>query len=132
MIISAKVTNSYQKHSVTVKTNDNKQTLSIPGKKEGLGSAINGGELLFLALATCFCNDIYREAKKKGINITKVEVEASGEFSSEGEPGHSITYQAKVEGDASKVEIDELIRHTDKVSEIQNTLRKGVPVKLAH
>jgi hypothetical protein len=34
---------------------------------DGGGSSANGGELLCLALATCYCNDVYREAKKRGI-----------------------------------------------------------------
>lgn len=81
-------------------------------------------------MATCFCNDIYREAKKKKIYITKVEVEASGEFSVEGESGYSISYSAKLEGDATDEDLNELIKHTDKMAEIQNTLRKGVKVTL--
>tara|TARA_R110002020_G_scaffold288220_3_gene503700 strand:- start:2660 stop:2887 length:228 start_codon:yes stop_codon:yes gene_type:complete len=52
----------------------------------GLGSAINDGELLFLAISTCFCNDLYREAKKRGIEIDSVQVETTGEFSEEGVP----------------------------------------------
>jgi uncharacterized OsmC-like protein len=95
-----------------------------------MGSSVNGGELLCLALATCFCNDIYREAKKKNISVTKVIVEASAEFSAAGEPGYNIQYKAKLEGDASDEELLELIRHTDKVAEIQNTLRSGVKVSL--
>ncbi len=67
---------------------------------------MNGGELLLLSLATCFCNDIYREADKKGIIITRVSVEVSGEFAAEGQPGINISYSAKLEGDAT----DEVLR----------------------
>ncbi len=130
MKITAKVENSLHAHNVTVQTNDAVQALTIPGKSTGPGSAVNGGELLCLALATCFCNDIYREAKKKSINITKVMVEASGEFSAEGEPGYNITYKAQLAGDATDEELAALIRHTDQVAEIQNTLRAGVKVAL--
>lgn len=130
MKITAKVENSFNKNVVTVQTNDIVQEITIPGNSTGMGSSVNGGEFLCLALATCFCNDIYREAKKKNIRITKVSVEASGEFSAEGEPGYNMQYQAKLEGDASDEELVELIKHTDKVSEIQNTLRAGVKVSL--
>jgi uncharacterized OsmC-like protein len=29
---------------------------------------------LFLALASCYCNDIYREAAKRNIKVERVEV----------------------------------------------------------
>jgi organic hydroperoxide reductase OsmC/OhrA len=64
MKISAKVQNSEGQHHVILRTNDNVHSLTIPPKPAGFGSSANGGELLFLALATCYCNDIYREAAK--------------------------------------------------------------------
>ncbi len=130
MIITAKVQNSLHSHQVSVQTNDTAQALSIPAKPTGLGSAVNGGELLCLALATCFCNDIYREAKKKNLTITRVTVEASAEFAAEGQAGYNISYRAHLEGDASGEELAALVRHTDAVAEIQNTLRAGVQVSL--
>ena len=130
MKITATVENSFTKNTVTVQTNDVAQELIIPSKLTGMGSSVNGGEFLCLALATCFCNDIYRESIKKNISITKVLVQASAEFATEGEPGYNITYKATLEGDASDEELAQLIRHTDKVSEIQNTLRAGVKVTL--
>jgi uncharacterized OsmC-like protein len=30
-----------------------------------------------LARATCFCNDVYREAAKMGIDVSQVDVECS-------------------------------------------------------
>lgn len=132
MVITAKVENSLNKNLVTVQTNNVAQELSISGKPTGFGSSVNGGELLCLALATCFCNDIYREAQKKNINVTRVTVEASAEFAAPGEPGYNIRYKAALEGDASDEELAELLRHTDKVAEIQNTLRTGVKVTLLH
>jgi uncharacterized OsmC-like protein len=57
--------------------------------------------LLFLALATCFCNDIYREAAKR-LKVQSVEVIVSGEFGGEGEPGSNIEYKAKIESDGSE------------------------------
>jgi uncharacterized OsmC-like protein len=87
--------------------------------------------LLFLALATCYCNDIYREAGKRGIAVEQVEVNVEGEFGAEGEPARNVTYRAKVVAQASESEIRDLIRHTDTVAEIQNTLRVLTPVTLA-
>ena len=65
MKISAHVNNSQGNYQVTLKTGETQHALDIPSKLTGFGSSANGGELLFLALATCYCNDIYREADKK-------------------------------------------------------------------
>lgn len=86
--------------------------------------------MLFLALATCYCNDIYREAAKRDIEVDRVEVEVTGNFEAEGKPGSNIVYRAKVDAKASPEEIRELLSHTDTVAEIQNTLRVGTAVKL--
>jgi uncharacterized OsmC-like protein len=102
----------------------------IPPRPSGYGSSANGGELLFLALATCYCNDIYREAAKRGLNIEQVEVTVEGDFGAEGDPAKNVTYRAKVTGQASEAEIRELISHTDQVAEIHNTLRVITPVIL--
>jgi len=73
MKISAAVQNSAGQHHVTLRTNDNVHSLAIPPKPTGFGSSANGGELLFLALATCYGNDIYREAAKRGIKVNKLK-----------------------------------------------------------
>jgi uncharacterized OsmC-like protein len=130
MKISASIKSSFQLHETTVQTNDAEKTIPIPPKATGFGSSINGGELLMLSLATCFCNDIYREAAKKNIAVSSVEVTVTGEFGGEGEPGSNFSYKAHVVSDAPAAEIEELIRHTDKVAEVQNTLRKGLNIKL--
>lgn len=132
MKISAQVENSAGSHKVTLKTNDNVHSLDIPPKAGGFGSSTNGGELLFLALATCYCNDIYREAAKRGIKVDQVEVEVEGDFGVEGAPAENVTYRAWVAAQASEEEIRELMKHTDTVAEIQNTLRKVTPVTLSH
>lgn len=130
MNISARVTNAKEYHSVSLRTGAREQSLSIQPKDEGYGSSINGGELLFLALATCYCNDVYREAKKRGIDVSAVEVEVSGTFGAEGEAARDIRYHANVTSSAPRAEIFDLMRHTDAVAEIQNTLRSGVGVEL--
>ena len=133
MKISASVQNSFQSHEVVLETNGSRRALTIAPKDGGFGSSANGGELLFLALATCYCNDIYREAAKRNIEIERVEVTVEGEFGAAGEPAKNITYHARVTAaKASREEIESLIRDTDKVAEIQNTLRAGNEVKLTN
>ncbi len=128
MKIISRVDNSEGHHGITLTTGENTRSIGIPPKASGFGSSASGGELLFLALATCYCNDIYREAAKRGMKVERVEVEVEGEFGAEGEPGRNITYHAWITAHASEVDIRELIRHTDTVAEIQNTLRQSTPV----
>jgi uncharacterized OsmC-like protein len=131
MKITAKVENSKDHHQVTLQTNDNVHSIVIPPKSTGYGSSANGGELLFLALATCYCNDIYREAAKRNILVERVEVNVEGDFGAEGEHAKNVTYHAKVSAQASEQEIQDMMRFVDTVAEIQNTLRIETPVVLS-
>lgn len=124
MKISARVENHAGQHHVALRTDGHDHSISIPPKAAGSGSSVNGGELLFLALATCYCNDNYREAAKRQIQVEQVEVEV------EGEPAKNIAYRAKVTARASEDEIRALMDQTNRVAEIQNTLRYGTPVRL--
>ncbi len=131
MTIIAGIKNTISQNDIILSTNGNQKSIQLPVKSEGRGVSVNGGELLFLALATCFCNDIYREAGKRKMNIISVDVKVTGEFGSEGEPARNISYSVTIEAPAhSEEEIQMLIRETDRVAEIQNTIRKGVDVNL--
>ena len=130
MQITAIVKNSATGHEVIVRTGNSAQSLSVPPKDPGKGSAINGGEFLMLALATCYCNDLYREAERLAIPIEGVEVEASAEFPGVGLAATNITYRATVSSSASDSAVAQLLRETDAVAEIHNTVRAGVPVEL--
>ena len=131
MKISARVQNSKDNHQVTLQTNDNAHSIVIPPKPTSYGSSANGGELLFLALASCYCNDIYREAAKRNMQVEGVEVDVDGDFGAEGEPAKNVTYLAKVFARATEDEIRERMKFTDTAAEIQNTLRMETPVVLA-
>ncbi|WP_263410900.1 OsmC family protein [Terriglobus tenax] len=130
MIISARVTNEGGRHHTVVRTGGNEQAVAIAAKAAGSGSSVNGGELLFLALATCYCNDIYREAAERGIDVQSIEVEVTGRFGGKGEPAQQITYRAAMRSTASEEEALALMHHTDSVAEIHNTLRQGMPVTM--
>ncbi|HLP75839.1 MAG TPA: OsmC family protein [Candidatus Paceibacterota bacterium] len=131
MKISAQVRNGGGEHHITLLTNDRASGLSIAPKPGGGGSSVNGGELLFLALATCYCNDVYREAAKRGISVRNLEVFVEGEFTAEGAAARNVSYRAKVTAEGSEAEIKALLEHTDRVAEVQNTLRSGIPVALS-
>ena len=40
---------------------------------------VHGGELLHLAVAGCVSNDLFREASRQGIELTRVVITADGE-----------------------------------------------------
>ena len=131
MKVRAGVQNSFGSHKVSLQTNGERHDIVIAPKTTGFGSNINGGELLFLALATCYCNDIYREAVKRGIVVEQVEVTVEGDFPAEGAPAANVSYRAKVVADASEDAIRSLMLETDRATEIQNTLRTQTPVNLS-
>lgn len=129
MKFSARIQNNSGDQQIRLSVGDKEQSLTIAPRPGG-GSSVTGGELLFLALATCYCNDIYREAAAQDIKVNAVEVEVEGDFEAPGRPASSIVYRAKVDADATEEKIRELMVHTDSVAEIQNTLRLGTPVRL--
>ena len=90
---------------------------------------MNGGELLMAALATCYCNDLYREAARLGIEISGCEVSATALFDGIGAAATSVVYAAKVVSSAPRDQVELLLSETDRLAEIHNTLRAGCPVQ---
>jgi organic hydroperoxide reductase OsmC/OhrA len=130
MEISATVHNAASGHEVSVRTGGSSQPIAVPAKTAGRGSAVNGGEFLMLALATCYCNDLYREAERLGIAIEAVQVQATADFPGIGLAATNVRYRATVKSSASPADIERLLRETDAVAEVHNTLRSGVAVQL--
>jgi organic hydroperoxide reductase OsmC/OhrA len=128
MRISASLTNSPTQHTIVLRTGDAAARPIAIGPKPGGGSSVNGGEMLMLALATCYCNDLYREAARLGITIDRVEVEASASFPGIGLAAQDVRYRASVESNAPPEAIARLLRETDAVAEVHNTLRGGAAV----
>ena len=129
MQISATVISAPSQHGVSLRTGQNLQSLAVPPKAGG-GSGINGGEFLMLALATCYCNDLYREAGRLGLELSRVEVEATASFAAVGLAASNVRYRAKVQSSAPPEAVERLLRETDAVAEVHNTLRAGVSVEL--
>ena len=130
METSAIVTDSPAGHDVQVSTGGAPRSLAIPAKPGGKGSAVNGGELLMLALATCYSNDLFREAERLRIPLESVRVEATADFPGVGLAAAGIRYTARVTSPVSPAEIAGLLRRTDAIAEVHNTVRAGVPVEL--
>jgi putative redox protein len=108
------------------------RTLTIDRAQDagGMGLGYNGGEMLFLAIGACYTNDIFREAPKREINVKSVQVDVEGEWGGDPVRAQNVVFSAKVEADTSEEEIMELIRQTDRVAEIHNSLRMGTQVTL--
>jgi len=130
MKYSASLHNVDGKLDIFMKVGDKTNTVSIAPKPNGMGSSISGGEVLFLAIATCYCNDIYREGRKLGIVVGNVEVDVDGDFGSPGEPALNVTCKIKVTAQASEDEIRKLVEYTDSIAEIPKSIRNGTAISL--
>ena len=107
-------------------------TLVVDRPEEGGGGGLgfNGGQLLYMAVAGCISNDLFREASAEGIDLSRVRVKVSGEFVGEPAVSEEIRYEVEVSGDASEDRLRELIGRVDEVAEIPNSLRQGTRVSL--
>jgi uncharacterized OsmC-like protein len=102
-----------------------------PSGAGGRGLGFNGGQLLYLAVAGCVSNDLYREAHALGIGLTRVRVTVEGDFAGDPPVSEEIAYRVEVEGNASPEELKRLVQRVDAIAEIPNSLRGGTPVRLA-
>ena len=109
MEISAHIRNDGSAHQVRLRTGGTTQPLAIAAREAGQGSAVNGGELLMAALATCYCNDLYREAARLGIAITGCEVVATAQFNGVGLAAESVVYSARVRSPAAPEQVEALL-----------------------
>jgi len=116
------------KLDVVMTKGDVTNTVVIAPQRKGYGSSISGGEILFLAIATCYCNDLYREGRKLGMVVDSVEVDVDGDFGGPGEAATNVTCKIKVAAQASEKEIRKLVEHTDAIAEIPMSLRRGTQV----
>src|SRR5918998_4553033 len=108
-------------------------TLVVDRPVEGGGGGLgfNGGQLLYLAVAGCISNDLFREARAAGIELSSVRVGVSGDFVGEPMVSDEILYEVEVAGDASEERLRALVQRVDGIAEIPNSLRQGTRVRLA-
>ncbi len=130
MQMTARLRNARGRHQLEVMAGTPSTQIQIAPKASGFGSSVSGGEMLLAALATCYCNDVYREAGKMGIEVFAVEVDCQAEFPAEGEPARAVTYSTRIRAKASEAQIQDLAARTDRMAEIHNTLRAAIPVRL--
>jgi hypothetical protein len=78
-------------------------------------------------VALCVLNDTYREARRLGIDLDGVVVEADGGFDDE---WHStgVTYSVSLDSRGSAEDAERLGAAVDEVAEVPRALRAGAPV----
>ncbi|MGX5817603.1 OsmC family protein [Chitinophaga lutea] len=96
----------------------------------GMGIGFSGEELFMMSIAASVCNDLYREAAAWNVELTEVEIVVNGDWSGEPALAKNIRYDIRVRSKAPREKIEELIRHTDKIAEIPQSLRTGTPVRV--
>ena len=98
-----------------------------PAEAGGGGKGFNGGQLLYLAVAGCISNDLFREAARFGVELRSVRVTVDGDFSGDPAVSGPITYDVEVSGSG---DLEVLVREVDRIAEIPNSLRRGTAVAL--
>ena len=98
-----------------------------PLEAGGGGKGFNGGQLLYLAIAGCISNDLYREADRFGVQLHSVRVTVTGEFSGTPAVSEPVRYDVELSGDG---DLESLVKDVDRIAEIPNSLRQGTAVSL--
>ena len=101
-----------------------------PTEGGGGGLGFNGGQLLYLAVAGCISNDLFRDARAAGIELSSVRVRVSGDFVGEPAVSDEIRYEVEVAGNVPEDRLRALVDQVDEVAEIPNSLRRGTNVRL--
>ena len=101
-----------------------------PVEAGGGGRGFNGGQLLYLAIAACVSNDLFREAAARGTVLDRVVVRVNGDFGGSPAVSTAVEYDVEISGDAEPDALRELVEHVDRIAEIPNSLRLGTPVRV--
>ena len=101
-----------------------------PTEGGGRGLGFNGGQLVYLAVAGCISNDLFRDARAAGIELSSVRVKVSGNFVGEPAVSDEIHYEVEVAGNAPDDQLRALVDQVDEIAEIPNSLRRGTHVRL--
>ncbi len=100
-------------------------TVDRPVAAGGGGLGFNGGQLLYLAIAACLSNDLYREAATMGIELDGVEVVVDGDFPARGAGSTPITVDLEVRSAAPEDRLRELVSEVERVAEIPRAISES-------
>jgi uncharacterized OsmC-like protein len=90
---------------------------------------LSGGEALHFALAMCVFNNITRESRERGIQLSELSVTADGDFDSD-DLSTGIAFSISIAGAASEDALRQVARFGAEDSTIARTLRHPTSVTL--
>ena len=96
----------------------------------GGGLGFNGGQLLYLSIAACWSNDLYREAATMGIELDGVEITVDGDFPSRGSGSTPIKVDVVVRSVAPEERVRQLIAEVERIAEIPRAIRDATPIEV--
>jgi putative redox protein len=96
-----------------------------PAAAGGGGLGFSGGQLLYMSIAACWSNDLYREAATMGIELDGVEITVDGDFPARESGSTPITVDVVVRSSAPEERVRELIAEVERVAEIPRAIREG-------
>lgn len=104
---------------------------------EGLSVTIDGrpevsGQLLGVAVAGCYANTLLAKAASRGIWVRALDVAVEIEWVENPLRTRSVTISVEIATDADDPTVTELVEHADRTSEVANSIRLGVPVRVAN
>lgn len=105
-------------------------TVDRPTTVGGGGLGFNGGQLLYLSIAACLSNDIYREAATMGIDLDGVEITVDGDFPARGAGSTPITVDIAIRTAAPDDQVLALVAEVERVAEIPRTIREAPPIEI--
>ncbi len=88
-------------------------------------------QLIGLAVAGCYANTVLAEAAGRGIWIRGLDVDAEVEWTDRPPRTRNITVHVRIETDAGEPAVLELVEHADRVSRVGNSIRFGIPLRVA-
>lgn len=110
----------------------------------GQDTAPAPGEIVLSGLGGCLCVGITAVATHRKVRLSKLEVFLEGDIGNSGawgaggadrEPGQmgfqQIRVKVLVEGDASREELDDIVRHANYFSPVANTMRNPIPFDIS-
>jgi putative redox protein len=101
-----------------------------PVEAGGGGKGFNGGQLLYLAVAGCISNDLFREAPALGVELESVRISVDGDFAGDPPVSGPIVYSVELTSGSDPDRVRELVNLVDRIAEIPTSLRQGTPVAL--
>jgi putative redox protein len=101
-----------------------------PAAAGGGGLGFNGGQLLYLSIAACWSNDLYREAATMGIDLDGVEITVDGDFPERGSGSTPISVDIVVRSSAPDERVRALIAEVERIAEIPRAIRDATPIKV--